>query len=94
MIYLLIAIIVLLSLTIVVLSINFRKAQLSHNQKVGELQYVIVQLTADNDDKLSRLKLSDELRQKLQFAREKIDREVMMMQHDIIETLSKNNLIT
>lgn len=94
MIYLLIAVIVLLSLTIVVLSVNFRKARLSHDHKVNELQYVIVQLTADNHEKLAQLKLSDELREKLHFAREKIDRDILAMQHDFIDTLSKNDLIT
>jgi hypothetical protein len=42
---------------------------------------------------LAKLKLSDELRQKLHFAREKIDRDMLAMQHDFIETLAKNNLI-
>lgn len=94
MIYLLIAIIVFLCLTIVVLSVNFRKAQLSHNQKINELQYLVVQLSADGDNTLSKLKMSDDLREKLHFAREKIDRDLMLMQHGFIETLSKNNLIT
>jgi hypothetical protein len=92
MIYLLIAIIVLLSLTIVVLSINFRRAQLGHNKKVGEMQHIIVQLTADNDEKLAKLKLSDDLRQKLHATREQIDRDVMAMQYDLVATLVKNNL--
>jgi len=94
MIYLLIIIIVFLTLTIVVLSVNFKRAQLSHNQKVGELQYVIVQLTADSDEKLAKLKLSNELKQTLKAAREKLDRDLMAIQHETIETLSKNNLIT
>ena len=94
MIYLLITIIVLLCLTIVVLSINFRREQLSHNEKVNELHDVIVQLTLDSEQRLTQLKISDELRQKLHSAREKIDRDVLALQHDFIETLFKNNLIT
>lgn len=93
MIYLLIAIIVLLSLTIVVLSINFRKAQLSHNLKVSELQYAIVQLMADNEGRLAQLKLSDELKEKLQSAREKLDRDLMVVQHDLVEKLVHNGLV-
>jgi hypothetical protein len=93
MIYLLIAIIILLSLTIVVLSVNFRKAQLSHHKKVGELQFTLVQMTADNNDTRVRLELSESLKSTLRLAREKIDRDVMAIQHDLVETLAKNNLI-
>lgn len=92
MIYLLIAIIVLLSLTIVVLSINFRQAQLSHNVKVSELKNTIVQLSADSDIKRDQLKLSDDLRQKLNAARGRLDRDLMAMQHGFVETIVKNDL--
>lgn len=93
MIYVLIAIIVLLSVTIVVLSINFRKAQLAHHRKVSEMQYVITQLTANSDDKLAQLELSDELRQTLRAAREKIDREMVAIQHDLVGKLVQNGLV-
>jgi len=93
MIYLLIVIIILLSLTIVVLSVSFRKSQLSHNRTVSALQYQIVQLADARDDKLARLALSEALKEKLRFAREKIDRDLMAMQHDCIDKLAKNNLI-
>lgn len=93
MIYLLIAIIVLLSVTIVVLSINFRKAQLSHNQKVSDLHDVIAQLTADNDEKLAQLELSDELRLTLQSARDKLDRQILDLQHDLVGKIVQHGLV-
>ncbi|RZJ30933.1 MAG: hypothetical protein EOO48_03620 [Flavobacterium sp.] len=93
MIYILIALIALLTAVIVGLCINFSKAKRSHAQKVGELQYVIVQLTAHNDEQIDKLKLSDALREKLQTARETIDKDLISMQYDFVETLAKNNLI-
>ena len=93
MIYLLIAIIVLLSVTIVVLSINFRKAQLSHNRKVSDLHYVIAQLTADSDEKLAQLELSVELRLTLQSARDKLDRQILELQHDLVGKIVQHGLV-
>lgn len=93
MIYILIAIISLLTVAIVGLSISFSKAKRDHAQKVDELQYVIVQLTAHNQDQLDKLKLSDTLREKLDAARETIDKDLMAMQYDFVATLSKNNLV-
>ena len=93
MIYILIVIISLLSLAIVGLCISFSKTKRDHAQKVDELQYVIVQLTANNENQLGQLKLSDELRHKLYAARVAIDKDLMAMQHDFIGKLSGNNLI-
>jgi hypothetical protein len=61
MIYILIAIIVLLSIAIVVLSIDFRRAKMSHEEKVGKLNYAVVQLLSDSETQLGQLRLSDEL---------------------------------
>jgi len=93
MIYILVAIILILIATIVTLSINFSKTKSMHAQKVEELQYVIVQLTAHNDNQIGQLKLSDELRDKLNAFRETLDKDLMAMQYDFVETLSKNKLL-
>lgn len=93
MIYLLTIIIVLLSIAIVTLSVNFRKAKLSHREKVAELRFALVQLTADNEHKLAQLQLSDDLKNKLQATREKLDKDLVAVQYDLVEILSKNSLI-
>lgn len=93
MIYILTAIIVLLSAAIVYITIDFKRTKNSHEKKVNELNYTIVGLMANNDNQLGQLKLSDELKGKLIAARETIDKDMLAMQYDFVETLSKNKLL-
>ncbi len=93
MIYFLTAVIIVLTAAIVALSIDFRYAKVQHRQKVDELNHIIVQLMSSNDAQLSQLRLSDELKDKLNEARESIDKDLMAIQHDLVGTLSKNGLI-
>lgn len=93
MIYVLIAIIVLLSIAMVYISIDFKRAKHIHEEKVNELNFVIVQLLDSQKDQIGKLKLSDELKEKLKKAREIIDRDFIAMQFDSIKTLSENNLL-
>jgi hypothetical protein len=92
MIYALISVIIALCVAIVVLCIDFKRQRRRHERHVDELKYAIVQLTADNDSQLEKLKLSDELRRKLIDARHTLDRDLMSVQHDMAETLSRHNL--
>lgn len=93
MIYLLTIIIILLSIAIVTLSVNFRKTKLSHQEKVAELRYALVQLTANNEHGMAQLQLSDDLKDRLQATREKLDKDLMAVQYDLVEILSKNSLL-
>ncbi|HLA55687.1 MAG TPA: hypothetical protein VK623_06285 [Flavobacterium sp.] len=93
MIYILMFIIVCLCAAIVCLTIDFKKAKSRHELKIGELNYAIVQMMASNDSQLGQLKLSDELKEKLKTARETIDKDMLAMQYDFVETLSKNKLL-
>jgi uncharacterized coiled-coil protein SlyX len=93
MIYILIAIIILLSAAIVALSIDFKRAKQSHQQKINELNYVIAELVISNDSQQGQLKISDDLREKLRTAKEKIDRDLLAMQYDFVEILSENKLL-
>lgn len=93
MIYILIFIIVLLSLTIVYITIDFKKTKSRHVKKVAELNYVIAGLASNNDIQSGQLKLSDELKIKLNIARETIDKDILAMQHDFVKTLIKNKLV-
>lgn len=93
MIYLLATIIVLLSIAIVTLSIHFRRARLSHQEKVAELRYAIVRLTASNEQTLAQLQLSGDLENKWKATREKLDKDLMAVQHDLVEILYRNRLI-
>jgi len=93
MIYALISVIIALCVAIAALSLDSRRTRLRHERHVAELQYAIVQLTADNDDQLRQIRLSDDLRQKLINARHALDRDLMEVQHDMVETLSRHNLL-
>ena len=93
MIYILIAIIVLLSVAIVCISIDFKRTKHDHKKKVTELNYVIVGLAANSDNQLGQLRLSDEIKEKLVAARETIDKDMMDMQYDFVKTLSENKLL-
>lgn len=93
MICLLTIVIVLLSIAIVALSVSFRKARLSHQEKVAELRFALIQLTATNQHGTAQLQLSDELKGKLQSTREKLDKDLMAIQYDLVGILSKNSLL-
>ena len=93
MIYICTIIIVLLSVAIVMLSIGFRKSKMSHRQNIGELNYAMTKLSADNESKISQLHLSDEINRKLFSTREQIDKDIMAIQTELMEILAKNSLL-
>ena len=90
MIYILIAIIVLLCIVIVCLSIRFTMANCMHHTKVAEMKMLITQLDDNRNSHSAQMVLSDDLTKKLHAARSKIDSDMISIQMDCIESLSKN----
>ena len=66
--YIFISIIVLLSLCIVWLSINYRHTRRKYDSKVGELNLMIVALNEIAERQSGQLRLSDELHEKIILA--------------------------
>ena len=93
MIYLLVALIVLLAGAFIFITIDFKRTKLNHKKTVAELNFVIIRLVDNQQEQLSQLKLSDDLKKKLINAREIIDRDILAMQYDSVEILSKNDLL-
>ena len=93
MIYLLVAIIVLLAGAFIYISVEFKRTSLNHEKTVAELNFLIIRLVDNQKAQLSQLKLSEDLRGKLLKAREIIDMDLLSMQYDYLDILSKNNLL-
>jgi len=93
MIYFLVAIIVLLAGAFIYISIDFKRTKLNHEKTVAELNFVIIRLIDNQKSQLSQLKLSDDMKEKLTKAREVIDKDLLAMQYDYLDILSKNNLL-
>jgi len=90
MIYFLLAIIVILCIAIVCLSINFQLTKTHHNQKVADLNDLIVLLTNNVNSNTGSIGLSDDLTGILNNARAKIDGQLLSLQRDFAEAVDNN----
>jgi len=93
MIYILITIIVLLSIAIVCISIDFNREKSNHDKKMQEMKDVIGMMANIGHEKAGMIKLSDDLNISLTTARKTLDNDILAMQYDLVETLSKNDLV-
>lgn len=64
-----------------------------HKSRILELEHVIFKLKEEQKNQSKNLKLSEELKEKLQEARITIDKDIMELQYDLVAIVSKNNLI-
>ena len=79
----LIFIIILLSVLVFYLILQIRKAKEIHELKIKQLQEVILQLVSEQKVHSSKLKLSDELKIKLNEARISLDENILELQHEL-----------
>ncbi|HEX8562520.1 MAG TPA: hypothetical protein VF676_06020 [Flavobacterium sp.] len=93
MIYILVVIVAVLLAIIVFLGMDLKKSRLNHEKRIAVLQEMIARLLDNQDVQTSKIKLSDEMNQKIDSANRVISNDILALVHDFVDTLSKNNLL-
>lgn len=93
MIYLLTCAIVLLIAIIIYVRIDSRNSVLRHQKKTELLREMIVHLLNDQSIQSEKIRLAEELREKLNSANKILSVDISEMMHDFIDTLSQNDLL-
>lgn len=93
MIFLLLGVVGILLAVIFFLISDIRKSRASHQKKVVLFQEMIVHLLDNHDIQNDKIKISDELKEKLQNANHTLSTDIGSLIHDFVETLSQNNLL-
>ncbi len=93
MIYILIITVGVLITIILFLGFAQKKSQAVHERKVEVLQQTILHLLSNQDIQTGKIKLSEELQEKIQVANRTISDAVLSAVTEIIETASQNNLL-
>jgi len=91
--YVLSVTVLLLVAIIVKLAIGSRKLQRSHDQKMLLMKQMMVHLLENQDAQSTKIRLSEELKDRLQQANRSLSNEIVAMMHDFIETLTQNDLL-
>ena len=93
MIVFLIAVIVLLIVAIVYLNIAFYKDKRLFKIKLESMHQVIAEITQKQSGQLSKIKLSDELNEKLKASNVVLSNDIFGLNYELFDLLSKNNLL-
>ncbi len=93
MMFLLLGVVGILLAVIFFLIFDIRRSRESHRKKVVLFQEMIVHLLDNQDIQNDKIKLSDELKEKLQNANHLLSTDIGSMIQDFVETLSQNNLL-
>jgi len=93
MIIILLITIVLLSVIIFYLNVNFYRQKKVFRLKIEALQQVIVEISKEQAVQLNQLKISDEFDRHFKARKAVIGRNVFDLNHHLFELLSKNDLL-
>jgi len=85
--------IVLLSVIVFYLNVNFYKQKKMFRLKIEALEQVIVEITNEQVVQLNQLKISDEFDRHFKAQKAVIGRNVYDLNHHLFELLSKNDLL-
>lgn len=88
--FILLVIIILLTGGLVYLYLSFQRLKEQHHAQVSQLEQAIVSLTAESGQQLDQLKLSDELMQRLNQARVRLDKALIGLTEDYARTVSRS----
>lgn len=93
MVYFLIAVIVLLVGIIIYLNVVFYKEKRLFKIKLESMQQVILEISKKQSGQLNKIKLSDQLNEKLKSSNVTLSHDIFGLNHELFEMLSKNNLL-
>lgn len=70
-----------------------RKSKAMHAQKTELLESIIVELLNNYEDKNEKLKLAEEIKEQLRITKNKLNVDVLALQYEFLEVLSRNKLV-
>jgi hypothetical protein len=86
-------VIVINSAIMVYLYFDNRKSRMVHSQKTEALQSIIIELLSNQKEQHEKIMLADELKERLKFSKNKLNQEILGLQYEFLELLTRNNLL-
>lgn len=74
-------------------ALEYKKIKLAHDVEISNLNLIITDLLSIQNKQNSAVKLSNDLKLKLQNSRVTIDKNLLNLQNELIQTLKENNLV-
>ncbi len=93
LIFALVVVVLLSSVIVIGLYFNNRKSKMLHFQKIEALQSIIIELLRDQKEQNEKIMLANELKESLKFSKNKLNKEILELQYEFLELLTRNNLL-
>ena len=85
--------IAILTVPFFLIVLQYNKMKNAHEIEISKLNAIIVELLTVQSQQNGAIKLSDDLKIKLQDSRVEIDKKLLNLQNELIEKLVDNNLV-
>ena len=78
---------------IVWLAVGFRRNKVRHQEKTAWLRSEMRHISINNQRQEGKLMVSIDMERKMMAGKQQLNQELLLLQHDLIGTLVKNNLV-